>query len=68
MIEGSDINYIFNENDIKSASSLLRYILSLNLKDYNEVRMKCQQHAYANYDSDIVSNNYISIFKEILNI
>ena len=68
VIEGSDINYIFDENDIKSACSLLRYILSLNLKEYNELSMKCQQHAYANYDSDIVSDKYISIFKKILNI
>ena len=40
VLEGSDINYIFNENDIKTASYLLMYILSLDLKEYNEVRMQ----------------------------
>ena len=66
VLEGSDINYIFNENDIKRASSLLRYILSLDLQEYNELRTKCVHHAYTNYDSKIITNKYISTFKEIL--
>ncbi|MBO8232405.1 hypothetical protein CU311_06890 [Prochlorococcus marinus str. MU1402] len=65
VLEGSKVNYIFNENDIKTASYLLRYILSLDLKEYNEVRMKCISHAYANYDSMKILNEYIYIFKKI---
>tara|TARA_Y100000589_G_scaffold88803_1_gene83145 strand:- start:1497 stop:2630 length:1134 start_codon:yes stop_codon:yes gene_type:complete len=66
VLEGSDINYLFNENDIKTASSLLRYILKLDLKEYNELRTKCLRHAYTNYDSKKITNEYISIFKKIL--
>ena len=66
VLEGSDVNYIFNENDINTASKLLRHILSMGLKDYNEVRRKCVQHAYNNYDSNVVLNKYLSIFKKII--
>tara|TARA_B100000212_G_scaffold89261_1_gene65449 strand:- start:23393 stop:24520 length:1128 start_codon:yes stop_codon:yes gene_type:complete len=66
VLEGSEINYIFNENDIKSAIRLLRDILSLNLKEYDEVRMKCLHHAYTNYESNVILNTYITIFKRII--
>ncbi len=66
VLEGSEINYIFDEDDIKSASRLLRYILTLDLKEYKEVRMKCLDHAYTNYDSNVISKKYLSIFKEII--
>ena len=65
VLEGSKVSYIFNQNDIKTASYLLRHILSLDLKEYNEVRMKCISHAYANYDSIKILNEYIYIFKKI---
>ena len=66
VLEGSEINYLFNENDIKTASRLLRDILKLDLKDYNKLRTKCLNHAYTNYDSKIITIDYISIFKKIL--
>ena len=66
ILEGSEINFIFNENDIKTASCLLRYILTLDLKAYNKMRMKCLRHAYYNFDSKIITNKYITIFKRIL--